>query len=923
MKSKVTRASTLARLLSLSSLPLLSLGLVSQAFAQDSDTNTDETQSDQVFELDAFVVRGGYAGSLAEAAQKKQMAPVVIEVVAAEDIGKLPDTSIAESLARLPGVATQRVNGRAQIVSIRGLNEDFVGATLNGREQVSTGSVRAIEFDQYPSEVLTGAVVYKTGDASIVAGGIGGVVDLRSARPLDYRERKIVTSGYYEWTEFDALNAGSERDGYRYNLSYIDQFDDDKWGIAFGYAYTDKPGQGKQWNSWGYPNVSTDVDASEPNVIGGAKPFIRSSTLKRHGLLGTIEYQPNDRVRSSVDVYYTNFKEDQLLRGIEFPLYWGGLNPEPGFTVENGLITEGVFDGVKGVMRNDIATSESDIISVGWNLKVDEVLGWDLEFDLSHSYIDREGTVLETYSGTGTAGQGATDTLGFRLMGDTGAVFSPSIDYTDRSMIVLTSPQGWGSDVVPGGQLGYLKTPTSEDKLTQIKLVGKRDINLLGFLNTAEWGANLTSREKFDKEQGYYLAGADGATELPLPENTGVSDLSFIGVPGQISYDPIAVLNSGVYERIENPNADVQAGDWNVEEDVTTLYGKLGLDTTLFGMPLTGSIGTQFVYATQTSTGTAADGVGDDVVSMPVEGTSSYWDFVPSLNLVYQIGESRYLRFSAARQLSRQRMDDMRAGIDFGFNPALANSTDVTESPWSGEGGNPELEPWRSNSLDLSLEQYFADNMGYVAITGYYKKLLNYTYNLNTLKDFTGFPTEGVDPVLHEGYVSKPVNGPGGEIKGVEATLSLPFELFSDTLTGFGVVLSGSWTDSTVRQDLDNPATPMPGLSEEVWTATLYYERAGFSARVSTRYRSEYLANVDTFGPRGRTFRTINDETVVDAQVGYDFADGSMLEGLGIFVQGYNLTNEPLSSYSNGDSRQVIDYQEYGASYAVGASYSF
>lgn len=904
---------TTARALSLAVLPLGSM-----LTAQEADT------SGEVFVLDDFVVSGGFAGSLADAAVRKQNTPQVVEVLMAEDIGKLPDVSIADSLARLPGVSTQRVNGRAQIISVRGLNEDFTTATLNGREQVTTGSSRAIEFDQYPSELLSGAVLYKTGDASVVSQGLAGVVDLQTVKPLAYDGRMIAAGAYYEWLELDALNAGSSDDGYRLNFTYIDQFADDTFGLAVGVAHSDRPGQGEQWNAWGYPNVGADVDASTPNVIGGAKPFIRSSDLERTGVMATLQYRPSQTFETSLDIYYTDFAETQMLRGIELPLFWSGAQLQPGFTVEDGLITAGTFNNVFGVMRNDIVDRTADIYSLGWNVKLNDLAGWDVMFDLSYSFIDRTDIVLETYSGTGTNQSGAADSIAFRMEGSTGAVFTPSVDYTDRNLIVLTGPQGWGNDVVPGGQLGYLKKPASEDEITQARVTASREAPILrDVFKTIEFGANMTSRSKDDREDGFYLAGAGGATEIALPQNTGVSDLSFIGIPGQISYDPLATLASGVYTQIPNPNSDTLSQDWMVEEEITTLYAKALIDARIGDMPLTGSIGLQFIHADQSSTGSAAQGGGATLVRVDLEGSHDYWDVVPSLNLNLELTEGRILRFSVARQVARQRMESMRVGTQFDYNPALSSSTDVTESPWSGSGGNIELEPWRSNSFDLSLEQYFAKGMGYVALTGFYKDMRNYTRDVNLLTDFTGFPTAGgQEPALREGFVSKPANTQGGEIKGIEATLSIAGDLLSDALNGFGLILSGSLVSSDIKVDLTSDNSPMPGLSEEIFSGTLYYERGGFSSRLSLRYRSEYLADIRTFGTRGRDFRTVNAETVLDAQIGYTFQSGAF-EGIGIVLQGYNLTNEPVSSYESGDPRLIRDYQEYGASYSLGVNYKF
>ena len=176
---------------------LLSLAATSFAVAQTSPAPTAEAakkeaeKKDEVVTLEAFTVTSGFSGSLAAAAEIKQKQNLISEVVAAEDIGKLPDVSIAESLTRLPGLTTQRLNGRAQAIVIRGLNGDFSTALLNGREQVSAGAGRSVEFDQYPAELLSGVQVYKSTDASLVGQGLAGTVDMQTVRPLAHGRRTV------------------------------------------------------------------------------------------------------------------------------------------------------------------------------------------------------------------------------------------------------------------------------------------------------------------------------------------------------------------------------------------------------------------------------------------------------------------------------------------------------------------------------------------------------------------------------------------------------------------------------------------------------------------------------------------------------------------------------------------------------------
>ena len=175
-------------------------------------------------------------------------------------------------------------------------------------------------------------------------------------------------------------------------------------------------------------------------------------------------------------------------------------------------------------------------------------------------------------------------------------------------------------------------------------------------------------------------------------------------------------------------------------------------------------------------------------------------------------------------------------------------------------------------------------------------------------------------PVINEGIVSAPANGDGGYISGIEFAASVPFEVFHPALEGFGLQFSASQTSSEIKPDGVN-ATALPGLSETVVNTTIYYENNGFQVRASNRYRSDFLGEVAGFG-NGRTLRSVGEERVVDAQIGYQFESGP-LGGLSFLAQVNNLTDEPFYTFQNGDERQVIDHQTYGRSFLVGLSYRY
>ena len=459
------------------SAPALAFALVilpTQAFAQDAAPAEGEVEE---------IVVSGYRAAIESAITIKRELPVIAEAFSAEDIGKLPDVSIAETLGRLPGLATQRLDGRSQVLSIRGLGPDYSSTLLNGREQVSSGDNRAVEFDQYPSELIDSGVVYKTPYAGLIGQGLAGTVDLRTIRPLSKNDRIVAISGRYEFNENGSLNPDSPGWGYRGTAVFVDQFADDTLGIALGAAYQSSPSQVERFRAWGYP------DDSGRAVLGGMKPFGKSVDLDRLGLFGTLQWQPSENWDTSIDVFYADYKERQPQRGIEFPLNpgWGAgtaitaASPTPGFA------DTATFTGVQPVVRNDYDSKDTRTLAVGWNTKYenDSVA---VTVDASYSRSRRDLEQIESYSGLSFAANAAapSDTVRYTRVTPPGSdfpfAFTNTINYADTNLIQLTDPRGWGG----GGtgsivQTGFINDTETLDELGSVRgeAEGKIDSGLI------------------------------------------------------------------------------------------------------------------------------------------------------------------------------------------------------------------------------------------------------------------------------------------------------------------------------------------------------------------------------------------------------------------------------------------------------------
>ena len=879
-----------------------------RARAADAEAAADEARTRSATDLDGVVVTGIRRG-IENAIETKRTSSSIVESISAEDIGKLPDLSIAESIARLPGLTAQRVAGRASTISIRGLAENFGTTLLNGREQVSVGHNRGVEFDQYPSELISAVTVYKTPDASLVGQGLSGTVDLQTVRPLAFPDRVISLNVRGEKNSLGELNDGYDDTGYRISGSYIDQFADDTIGVAIGYARMDSPGQAERWESWGYPSDNGGAPGSF--LIGGSKSQASSVENVRDGLMAVVEYKPNDTYSSVLDAYYSTFDKSETLRFMETGLAWGGGTSLSNAVIVDGSVVSGTFSGVRPVIRNDKNTQDDEIFAAGWRNEFNFGADWSAIADISYSKAERSEMLLETYSGLGHHTGPRTDTVDFVIDRDTGLPqFSYGEDYGDPSNLVLTDPAGWG-------QAGFIKYPGVEDELTSLRLGATRNF-ASGIFSSVEFGINHADREKLRKSglEGF-LRLPGGALEMAIPTDmlTGNADLGFTGIPGMVGYDIDRVL--GLYDIEQHVHPDIANKNWTVNEKISTGYVQVNLDADLNdGYWLTGNVGVQVVRTDQSSDGYIVP-FGDAAAPIMLEGGDEYTDILPSLNLALAMPHDQKLRFGLGQQMARPRMDDLRA------NQNVSIRTDrVPGGEWTGSGGNPELQPWRATALDLSYEKYFGGR-GYFSLAGFHKDLQSYIYNQTVAYDFTGYDPREFDPASPIGEFTTPVNGEGGSLYGFETALSVPLDMLWQPLDGFGLITSYSKTKSAIEPlGPGGGNEPLPGLSEEVSNITVYYEKSGFSTRVSQRHRSPFLGEVQGFGG-DRQKRYIDNEDIVDVQVGYAFADGTSLQGLSLLLQVNNITNEPYREYFPDAGNLPRIYNEYGRQVLLGASYKF
>jgi iron complex outermembrane recepter protein len=925
-------------------LAILSTGLMavsasSFAYAQESQATDDKKKE---AEVEVIEVRG-FRGSIIESINTKRFSSEVVESISAEDIGKLPDSSIAESIARLPGLTAQRLDGRASKVSIRGFGENESGTTFNGREQVSIGDNRGVEFDLYPSEIMSGVTVYKTPSASLEAEGIAGVVDMQTVKPLGQDERVIQFNGSLEQTSFDKLNPDGNDAGFRGTFSYMDKFADDTIGVAFAYSTMSSPNQEKRWNSWGYPEFTYE-DGSQGSILGGAKPFVRSSTLERDSMMLVVEAAPTENLHMTFDALYVDFTDEKILRGIEIPFAWGqGSISGDTATIDpaSGFVTSAITEGQRVVVRNDYEERKAELTSFGFNSVYDLNDTWQLEFDASYSQVDRDIWSIESYSGTGRGdARGEADNLGYTFDGgNTGAQFTHELDYSDFNLIQLGGPLSWGWSSALNAkhgvvgteyenqlQDGFINAPSIDDELTALKLAATHDLDNDVF-SSVKFGASYREREKTKESEGYFMTLSSfdypsnpGMLVVPEQYREGSANLDFIGMGNMIAYDTNGLIKDGYYdllaESLTNPSHSTQS--WTVQEEVTSAFIQGNIDTEVGGLPVTGNVGVRYVNTKQSSQGSAFNTVDGLIVTSPTDISHDYSHVLPSLNLSLRIDDQQTLRFGAAKTISRARLDEMNASINASYN----QQPDQNGNHWSVSGGNPALEPKEAVGLDLSYENYFSDE-GYFAVALFNKELSEWIFDGTFEVDMSGVadPSTGQVPANSSATGNGKVNGGEGSLWGYELSLSFPFKIIDESLDGFGLIASHTAVESDLKDQNDNEYE-LPGLSDKIQSLTFYYEKDGFQARASMRKRGNFKGDVYGLGFSTNQVDILG-ETIWDAQIGYDFGEAGMesLKGLSVFFQAQNLTEEPFTSLQGENALQVRDYQDYGSTYLLGFSY--
>ncbi|WP_375421381.1 TonB-dependent receptor [uncultured Sphingomonas sp.] len=881
---------------------------------------TDQTVQDAAADqppAEGDIVVTGFRASLRSAIAVKRNLDVVAEVVSAEDIGRLPDVSIAESLARLPGVTSQRTGGQASAINIRGLSQDLVSATLNGREQVATSGNRVIEFDQYPSELVNQAAVYKSPKASQIEGGVAGKVELSTARPLTIPGKTLVSvnvRGVYN--DRAGQNPDASEFGYRASASIQTKLLDDTLGLAVGYARLKQANVATRFVGYDYTATgqngspaALDLDGNgRTDAIGyGFETVQAGGNETRDGVLGSIQYEPTDTLRILVDGYYSQFKSDVYRRGIRVENLQSSSAALTDPTIVGNTIVGGTTSGIRTRTVQQDENRLDKLYTFGGNVQKDIgqlTLTADGSYSRASSFFNNSG--LDDNGNTTTN----PPTLTYKLDALNVGSFATSANYTDPAANTFE-----GFYIVPQRDTDRLYA-FAGSALYKVDGSFLKSIEVGGRYGNRRAERTITSFNSFSFATPVTLTGANS---------------QIAGFKGKFgSYPDFLVADIGsIFDQqlgtdrvVDQSQAFTRDQSFTIDEKTYAGYGQLNFDTIAGSLPFKGNIGLRVIHTDQRSSSTIADGNGGRYDN---SRGATYTDWLPQANFILSLSEQDQARLSLSRQISRPRFFDFRNSITtnlVGIGGGVARL--------DGSGGNPTLQPFRANQFDATYEHYFGSS-GSLVLGAFYKDIRsfviggiipNYDFAANgiTTPPLAG---TGFNSVVTTGNLSAPVNGKGGYVYGFEAALTKTFDFLPAPLDGLGAVLNISYNQSDVS--ITNAISgntlslTLPGLSKVVSNPTIFYEKSGFSTRVSMRYRSKFVA--PQFG-LSEQIVTNAAETVFDAQMSYEFPEGSALSGMTLLAQANNFTDEPTRSYF-GQSAQTGTLQYFGRQFYLGASFRF
>ena len=887
---------------------LIAMSVASPGWAQDvSVSGTASATSDKPAAADAGdeVVVTGIRASIQASLDQKRRSDMVSEVLTAQDIGKFPDKNVADSLGRLTGVnvvtgsAAAGGFGENQNVSIRGTDPSLNLTLLDGHSVATgdwfvldqTSGGRSFDFSLLPSEIVGSLEVYKSSEADLQEGGIGGTINLHSRKPLDLPKGTITLTGQAayndladKWTPQASGLVSWKNDAGTFGVlaaGFFQKRDFRRDGQEFlGYSdYTNFAGTGQT--------------VSAPNLIGAA--YFRQKRTRKGGLVA-VQFKPSDRVEINVNGLYTRLDADNINTN---SMAWisrvigGNSTPGPNnalasYTITNGYLTSAAFNPtttsgapIQGRVQDDIfrkAYSSTLVANADATFHATDNLTLTGEV----GYTEGKGATTDTF-----AWETYWDTgVSYSIAGKTADVKFPGLPTDPTSQAYLNNYYSWSW----GGKI------ISPDK----ELYGRADIELAlpdnGFVKSIKVGGRLTHHKRSLDYTAYAWPGNGlySGTKLVglgtvfggglIPSNFGKNLYDFpaysLADQGKVQTELDSVAGGRQF-------AFYPPLSFAVKEETQAVYAmaKLGNDS-----DWRGNIGVRAVHTDLDTTQYSPNAPVLDISNVfgkfgTVKDSSKYWDFLPSANLTYNIQPDLLVRGSVSKVMTRP-----------GY-AQLAGAFSLSDLALTGTaGGNPHLKPTRAWQYNLAAEWYYG-KQALISVGVFDLDIQSYITSSTT----TQFYRTQQHPNGANFLVTAPINGKGGTNKGFEVNWQQPL------WWGFGLLANYTYADAKAKG-----GGTIDGNSKHTYNATVYFENDLLSARAAYSFRSKFRSGIDRGTPMW--------------QDDFGQLDGSLLvhvtKNISATIDAQNLLNHKLY-YFVGDPSIPRAYYNNGRTFWVGAKVTF
>jgi iron complex outermembrane receptor protein len=881
------------------------------AYAQESE-NTAQGELEEV-------VVTGFRQSLEQALILKRDAPNVRDSIVAEDIGKMPDLNLAESIQRIPGVAISRDGGEGRNITLRGLGPEFTLVTLNGMEVPSatagldsSGGVnrgRSFDFNVFSSELFNRIDVNKSSTASIEEGGMAGTVQLYTARPLDQSGFRATLSGqaYY--------NDVNEDINPRAGLTLANTFANDTFGVLVNATYTERnpfqDGFGTvRWErptGSGFANVGGAIIHGTPTSVGRdgsvvdvGTPGINLNDLwfprlprqdsfrhewERLGTAVSIEYEPTERFNAGLTWLRSELEQDVAAQN-SFAQFrtnaghgWPAITPVEVWLDDSGrYAVAGTFNNVRLRTESRLTEDVSEF---------NQYVG-DFRWELSDS--------LRLTGMVGLAENELTNQF-FRVNIEARAGSTFTYDFRGNSDVAAIR---YGFDVSDPANFAL----QTNNELIQRNIVNRENTTARLDLEWHDDSTSLKANYQLDYTEPANFNGITTVFNyIDLGNHGANTNLNFVALDfdaALAAYNP----TGGTLRR--GPGI----ATWTVTEETFGGYVEANAEAELLGRTLHLNAGVRVVRTETESSGFGTGGI-------PINVDNSYTDYLPSANLAWELTDDVVIRLGASRTLTRPSQAD------------LAPSRAYSDVNLSVSGGNPLLLPQRSNNIDLGVEWYFATE-SVVSLALFRKDIDSLIESSQEEGLLSAADREAVARIypsqpalLAPGVIwtfDQPLNLDGTDVEGFEIAYQQPFSFLPGFLRNMGLLANYTYVSSETTFEFEDQTltAPLNGLSEDSYNATLYYETDRWGARLSVNDRSDYTTSVP--GGNGNLTEATSGLAHYDFSSFYNLTDNIVLT-----LEVINLTDEAerLFTTGDGDLDLVREYNKTGREFFLGARVNF